>query len=97
MEEKDIIKQLQTRHQGQPVSNEVRTALIKKVRDDGKAVKDISSEYGISTKTIFGWLRAGVVDGDRNLILENNKLKKEIEQLYAMLGKATALMQRPKS
>ena len=29
-------------------------------------------------------------------VLENRKLKKEMEQLYAMLGKATALMQRPK-
>jgi regulator of replication initiation timing len=42
-------------------------------------------------------LREGVVDGNRNLILENNKLKKENEQLYKLLGRATAEMQKSKS
>jgi hypothetical protein len=42
-------------------------------------------------------LREGVVDGNRNLILENNKLKKENEQLYKLLGRATAEMQTSNS
>lgn len=100
MEDKDIMKQLQNRQAGQPVSNEIRTTLVGKIRDDGVAVKDIAAQFGISTKTIFGWLRTGIAtsaDGHpRNLVLENNKLKKEIEQLYAMLGRATAEMSRSK-
>lgn len=47
-------------------------------------------------KPIYTWLRVGVVDGNRNLILENNKLKKEIEQLYKLLGRATAELNRLK-
>ena len=58
--------------------------------------RDASLDYGVSTKTIYRWLRDGLQDGDRNLALENNRLRKEIEQLYALLGRATAEMKRPK-
>jgi hypothetical protein len=37
-----------------------------------------------------------VVDGNRNLILENSRLKKELEIAYRLLGRATAEMSRPK-
>lgn len=52
--------------------------------------------YGISSKTIYAWLCAGVVDGNRNLISENNCLKKELEQAYRVLGRLKAETQRPK-
>ena len=61
------------------------------------SVSVASAQYQLSSKTIYAWLREGVVDGNRNLILENNKLKKEIEQLYKLLGRATAEMQRSKN
>lgn len=80
----------------QHISDETKQKVIAKIRDEGLSVGDAGTDYGISTKTIYRWLRDGVVDGERSLVLENNRLKKENEQLYAMLGKATALMQRPK-
>jgi predicted site-specific integrase-resolvase len=61
------------------------------------SVSEASTSYGISSKSIYYWLREGIVDGNRNLILENNRLKKENEQLYKLLGRATAEMQRSKS
>lgn len=61
------------------------------------SVSEVSKVYDISSKSIYYWLREGVVDGNRNLILENNKLKKENEQLYKLLGRATAEMQKSKS
>ena len=70
--------------------------IISKIRDHGLSVSAASAQYQLSSKTIYAWLREGVVDGNRNLILENNKLKKEIEQLYKLLGRATAEMQRSK-
>lgn len=82
---------------GKPTDPQVKAEIISKIRGGGLSVTDASATYGISSKTIYTWLRQGVVDGNRNLILENNKLKKEIEQLYKLLGRATAEMQRPKS
>ena len=75
---------------------EIKQAIIAAIPDDGLKVTETASQYGVSVKAIYRWLQDEVPDGQRNLILENNRLKKENEQLYAMLGKATAMMQRPK-
>jgi transposase-like protein len=80
----------------QYISDEKKQEILRKIREDSTSVSDVSIDSGVSTKTIYRWLRDGVTPGSQNLVLENRKLKKEMEQLYAMLGKATALMQRPK-
>jgi transposase-like protein len=81
---------------GIPADRTHKAEIVSKIRDGGQSVSSVSAEYGISSKTIYTWLREGVVDGNRNLILENNRLKKENEQLYKLLGRATAEMQRSK-
>ena len=62
----------------------------------GTPVRVASEQFGVSTKTIYHWLRDGVTDGSRSLVLENQRLKKENEQLYALLGRATAELKHPK-
>lgn len=81
---------------GKHVEQHIKDEIILKIRDGGVKVTDAATQYGISSKTIYAWLRAGVVDGNRNLILENNRLKKELEQAYRVLGRLTAETQRPK-
>lgn len=56
-----------------------RAEVIAKICDHGLSVSEASAQYNLNPKTIYSWLRTGVVDGNRSLILENNKLKKEIE------------------
>ena len=82
---------------GKPTDPQLRAEIVGKIRDEGMSVSVASTTYGFSSKTLYTWLREGVVDGNRNLILENNKLKKENEQLYKLLGRATAEMQKAKS
>ncbi len=82
---------------GIPVDPSRKAEIVAKIRDEGMRVTDVATQYNVSGKSIYTWLREGVVDGNRNLILENNKLKKENEQLYKLLGRATAEMQKSKS
>lgn len=81
---------------GIPTDPSVKAEVMSKIRDGGMSVTDASATYGFSTKTIYTWLRDGVVDGNRNLILENNRLKKELEIAYRILGRLTAETKRPK-
>jgi transposase-like protein len=82
---------------GKPTDPAIRAEIVSKIRNDGMSVSEASTAYGVNAKSIYYWLRDGVVDGNRNLILENNRLKKENEQLYKLLGRATAEMQKSKS
>ena len=79
-----------------PIDPEIKNKILAQVRDQGVSVSVAAATHDVSPKTIYNWLRAKVVDKDKNLILENNRLKKEIEQLYKMLGRATAELNRPK-
>ena len=81
---------------GKHVEQHIKDEIVLKIRDGGMKVGEAAELYGISSKTIYAWLRAGVVDGNRNLILENNRLKRELEQAYRVLGRLTAESQRPK-
>jgi transposase-like protein len=81
---------------GKPTDPNLKAEIMAKIRDEGMSVAAASTAYGFSSKTIYAWLREGVVDGNRNLILELNRLRKENEQPYRLLGRATAEMQRPK-
>lgn len=60
------------------------------------SVSEASAQYDVNSKTIYRWLKVGVVNSNANLILENNRLRKENEQLYNLLGRATAENKRSK-
>ena len=79
------------------VDPDIKAEALNNVKNNGMSVSDAATKYGVTSRTIYGWLKKEVVGCDRNLILENNRLKKEIEQLYNMLGRATVELKRPKN
>lgn len=81
---------------GIPIDPIIKSKIIAKVRDEGFSVSEVAREFNINSKTIYRWLKEGVINSSTSLILENNKLRKENEQLYNLLGRATAEMQRSK-
>lgn len=78
------------------IDPKIKDEILTKIKDGGMSVTDAANMYGVSSKTIYNWLRMGVVDGNKNLVLELNRLRKENEQLYKLLGRATAELNRPK-
>lgn len=79
------------------IDPEIKAQALEDVRTKGMKVSEAAVKYGVDPRTIYGWLRKGVINSERNLILEINRLKKENEQLYNLLGRATVELKRPKS
>lgn len=76
------------------ISLETKKEVLAKARA-GEKVASLASQYGISIKTIYGWLR---VDGNDDVIsvLKYNKLKRENEELKWLLGEVTLELKRGK-
>jgi transposase len=81
---------------GQHTDPAVKAEVLKKIRDEGMSVTEASKTYDVFSKTIYRWLKENVVSSSTNLILENNRLKKENEQLYNLLDRATVEMKKLK-
>ena len=75
---------------------EKRDEIIAKIRDEGMTVAEAARQYNIGPKAIYSWMRDGVAHSSANLILEVNRLKKENEQLYNLLGRATVELKKTK-
>lgn len=78
-------------HEGEPmcgrIPKEIKEEIITKVQA-GERVAELAQQYGISTKTIYGWLRQDTGEGVVS-VLQYNKLKRENEELKRLIGELT--------
>jgi transposase-like protein len=81
---------------GHTIDPKIKSEVVAKIRDEGMTVVEASNKYGIGRSAIYTWLNDGVVNTSTSLVLEVNRLKKENEQLYNLLGRATVEMKKLK-
>ncbi len=72
------------------ISKEIRDEVLAKSKAGGKVLA-LAEQYGISTKTIYGWLSKDSGE-DIVSILKYNKLKRENQELKRLLGQVTLEM-----
>ena len=65
------------------IAKEVKDEILAKVKA-GEPAKDVAEKFGISVKTIYGWLRWNTVKGIS--VLDYAKLKRENQQLKEIIG-----------
>jgi len=65
------------------IATEVKQEVLSKVKS-GEPAKDVAEKYGISVKTIYGWLRWNTTKGVS--WMEFAKLKRENQQLKEIIG-----------
>lgn len=74
------------------VSKETKQEILSKVRA-GEKVVTLAKQYGLSDKTIYGWLRADT--GEEVIsVLKYNKLKRENQELKWLIGELTLDLKR---
>lgn len=69
------------------ISREIKQEILKKIKDEGLSVSDAAEQYGISGRSIYGWLTKGV--SDHPSLSELIKLKKENQALFKLVGELT--------
>ena len=78
------------------IDQSIRNKILIAIREEGRSVKEVGDEYSVSPKTIYGWLSSEVKGGNRNLVLENNRLRKELDNCYRVIGRMSMEIKRPK-
>ncbi len=81
---------------GIPTNPIIKQEVITAIRDQGLTVTKASEQYGIDRRLISRWLRGDIADSGKNLILENNRLKKQLEIAERVIGRMTLEVQRGK-
>lgn len=66
---------------------ETKEAVLRAIKE-GESVADVSAARGISTKTIYAWLR-GQVDNTGTSALEVARLRREVQELKEIIGSLT--------
>jgi transposase-like protein len=68
-------------------SPEIKSEVLKKIKEDGSSVPDLAKQYGLSPKTIYGWIAKGITAAPT--VLEVARLKREIATLHEIIGRIT--------
>ena len=75
------------------IKQEVKEEILTKVKA-GMTVSEAANQYGVATKTIYTWLSKKATGEPGTL--EFARLKKENQELYALVGRITAQLERSK-
>jgi transposase-like protein len=76
------------------IPKETKEQILHRIKDEGITVTSAAAEHGISTKTIYNWMRSStIVD---HSVLEINRLKRENKELAEIIGLLTLSLERSK-
>lgn len=70
------------------ISLEVKSEILKKIKEEGMPVSQAVKDYGVSDASIYTWLTKGVVKSAPSW-LEVAKLKRENKTLRELVGEVT--------
>jgi len=68
------------------IPRDLKVQILDRVKNSGKTIKEIASEHGISSVTIYAWLKEGAVGTTSREII---KLEKENRELKQIIGELT--------
>ena len=69
------------------IPKEIKEQILKRIKEEGITVTQAAQDAGISSKTIYNWMRSKTLsDGS---ILEISRLKRENKELLEIIGKLT--------
>jgi len=69
------------------IPKEIKEQILKRIKEEGITVSQAANDAGISSKTIYNWMRSKTLsDGS---VLEISRLKRENRELAEIIGRLT--------
>jgi transposase-like protein len=78
-----------------PIKKEIKDQIMSRIKNDGVNANRAANDAGVSPKTVYNWLVKEAQNGSPG-ILEINRLKRENEGLYQIIGKLTSEIEKQK-
>lgn len=76
------------------IPKEIKEQILKRIKEEGITVAVAAADAGISTKTIYNWMRGKTLtDGS---VLEISRLKRENKELLEIIGELTHEVKKSK-
>lgn len=68
------------------ISKEIKEEILKRIKDEGANVAQLCEECAVSSTAVYKWLEKNTQDSSINPQLEINRLKREVQDLRAIVG-----------
>ena len=78
----------------EPIKKEIRDQILARIKNEGIPAAQAAREHGINAKTVYGWLAKETMSDPT--ILEFNRLKRENQGLYQLIGQLTSELDKIK-
>lgn len=78
-----------------PIAKEIREQILLRIKNDGITANQAANDAGVSPKTVYGWLAKETAKTNCSVI-SFNKLKRENQSLYQIIGKLTTELNKSK-
>jgi len=78
-----------------PIKKEIKDQILSRIKNDGVSTNRAANDAGVSPKTVYNWLAKEAQQGSPS-ILKINRLKRENEGLYQIIGKLTSEIEKQK-
>lgn len=76
------------------IPKEIKEQILKRIKEEGVTVATAANDAGISTKTIYNWMRSKALSNGS--ILEVSRLKRENKELLEIIGELTHEVRKSK-
>ena len=77
------------------IPKEIRDQILSRIKNEGVSANEAAKDAGVSPKTVYGWLEKQTAKTNCSVI-SFNRLKKENQGLYQIIGKLTAELDKVK-
>ena len=71
---------------GTPIAGEVKEAVLASIKNDGLSAAEAARKHGIHPHTVYNWFHRDTTVTTGSLQLEVNRLKKQNQELLALVG-----------